>query len=687
MPDLVLELGCEELPATFVRRAYEQLAREVANRLSEAGLGNPEPECLGTPRRLLVHVPGLPDRQADSEKIQRGPGLKAAYDASGQPTPALQGFCRSQGVDPQDLYTEGDYVWLKKHVAGRPTAELLPEILADSIRALTFDKSMRWGQSRMRFARPIRWIIALLDGTVIPFDIEGVASSNQSCGHRFYAPDRFEVTDWTGLLSGLRERFVEPDPRLREATIREQAAQVANGTPELTADLVEENVFLTEWPRAIQGSFKEDFAHLPDAVLITAMAKHERFFPVRDDSGQLTRHFISIRNAGEDDPVRDGNEWVLNARFNDAKFFYDEDRKSTLDQFLAKTESMAFQEQLGSVRLRTDRLIEIMPDCLAWAGLDGSWTERGQLAARYAKADLSTGLVMELSSLQGVIGGEYARREGLDSSICDAIAGQYDPSRHLPMDTDAKRLGIALIAADQVDKLVGYLGVGLSPTGSSDPYGLRRAVTILIESAWGLQAGSFIGLFGAAAQRYAAQHHKGNFAVLESIAAILRSRYDALLSSEFRYDVLEAALAGEERHLFDPVFIRFRCDVMALAANDIGFLQTASRPINIVAAARSKGLSWPEATEELLTADVDSDEGLQLFDALQIARESLSASLDPMGVYQSLRSLEDPVNAFFSAAMVMADQERVRNARLSLLDAVSETILRYGDVSKIVVEG
>jgi glycyl-tRNA synthetase beta chain len=676
MPDLLFELGCEELPASAVRRAYTQLAEEIALRLREATLEPGDVRVMGTPRRLIVGIANLPDRQADAEKETRGPGLAGAFDADGKPTKALEGFCRGQGVDPATVEQRDGYVWVRKHVAGQATRDLLAEILPASVRALTFDKSMRWGTARMRFARPIRWILAAFGGEVVPFEIEGVASGLASRGHRFYAPQEFEARSFDTLVSELRKHFVEPDAAEREATIRAQAVQVASGAPEMTDALVDENVFLTEWPTALEGAFADEFLVLPDSVLVTAMAKHERFFPVRDGHGALTNKFVSIRNAGEDAAVRAGNAWVLNARFNDAKFFYEEDKKHRLDDFLAATDRMTFQEKLGSVRQRAERLAHLAE------AIAPHHANLAAQAARYAKADLSTGLVNELSSLQGIVGGDYARREGMAESVVDAIGSQYDLQRLAALTGESRTVGTAVFLADQIDKLVGYLGLGLAPSGSSDPFGLRRCATYLIEAAhlglW--EGGDFSSLVVASENLYLAENQPiepGR--ALELLAPIFLGRYEAMLP-DVRYDIREAATAGAEAPLLDPVAIRARIETMtALAANE-GLVATLTRPVNLTSAALKKGEvitagSYAEVAEDRL----DSVEGVTLLTALR--QQQGTSALD------RFRSLEPLLHAFFESTMIMVEDADTRAARLALIKVLSDEIGQMGDLSRLVFEG
>lgn len=695
MPELLVELGCEELPATSVRRAYADLLGGLTTLLSEAGVLESTGSALGTPRRLIVSFPSVSDRQPDVSKEQRGPALKAAFNEEGNPTPALLGFCRSQGIEVSDLRKDEQYVWVTKTIPGRPTAEILAEAIPKAIRGLSFDKSMRWGSGRMRFARPIRWILAAYDGQAVPFEIEGVASGTESRGHRFYSPAPFTATNITDLVSGLRERKVEPDADKRKETILTGAKSVANGIPDLPDALVEENTFLTEWPTAIQGSFRDEFHSLPSPVLVTAMAKHEKMFPVRDADGKLTTHFVFIRNAGVDEDVRKGCEWVLNARFNDAKFFYDEDAKFSMDDFLARTETIVFQEKLGVVRRRADRLSKLAEAIAFATGADEAEAAYAKQAGLYAKADLSAGLVGELTSLQGVIGGEYAKREGMAEEVCWALASQYDPSKNANPESAAARTAVRLVLADQLDKLAGYLGLGLEPSGSSDPYALRRAATILIEAAWNWPGvlPSYDELFTAALGAYADQGVELNESgARKALYALFSSRYSSLLP-EVRYDVLEAAIIDPEGPGTTlPKEIRFRTQVLAQLVDDVPFVQTATRPLNIVMSARKKGIEYghDNPASRLEHSALESAEGLELLQALTEQSAELQTktkAADVNGVASLLKGLAAPITKFFDNNMVMADQPEVRYARLTLLHLASLQLFTAGDFSKIVIEG
>jgi glycyl-tRNA synthetase beta chain len=693
MPELLLELGTEELPATTVARSSAELAEKIESALLEAGVLATESQktVYGTPRRLIVSFPDVATQQPDRTKEQRGPGLAAAFGADGQPSQALLGFCRSQGVDVADLRNDGLYVWVTKTEKGKPTRELLAEILPKAIRSLTFDKTMRWGTSRMRFARPIRWMLAAFDKQRVDFEIEGVASGTESRGHRFYSPAPFAATNLTELTKGLRERKVEPDPEKRKTAVLDGARKAAGpNIPDLPPALVDENTYLTEWPTAIAGDFHPDYLELPASVLVTAMAKHEKMFPTRDAAGKLTNRFVFVRNSGEDDSVSKGCAWVLNARFNDAKFFFDEDQRQSLDAFLEKTNGIIFQEKLGTVRQRADRLANL---CRNLIPADKEEVELASKAGLYAKADLATGLVGELTSLQGIIGGEYARREGFPEPVCWAIETQYNLDKN-PEATDLKsRLATRLVMADQLDKLAGYLGIGMIPSGSSDPFALRRAVTLLIEAAlgWPDRIPPYSGLFQTALDQYTQIELDQDKATL-ALCELFGSRYASVMP-DVRYDILQAAIidpAGWEAT--DPQGVRFRVQAMEALSQDIPFVQTATRPMNIVSAAKKKGIEFGEnePLQRLEHSALESASGLELFETLSEQNEALGDAAKEnklRAVQDMLKQLEAPINCFFDDTMVMVDEPDVRYARLTLLHATSLQLLTAGDFTKLVIEG
>lgn len=707
MPELLFEVGCEELPASQVQRAFTQLRDGVLARLAETRLTHGEASAFGTPRRLILVVRDLADRQPDSVKEQRGPKVSAAYDAAGQPTKALEGFCRSQGVAPSDVRVEGEYVWVTKPVPGLSAREVLAGILPDAIRSISFDKTMRWGAGRMRFARPIRWILALLGGEVVPFEVEGVDSGNRTRGHRIMAPAEFEVRSFEEFATKLRGTYVEFDPARRRERILAGAHDLwpkNQGTIEADDAILDENVYLTEWPMPSLGAFDDSFLELPESVLIVAMKKHEKFLPLRDVQGKLAPNFISIRNSGDEDTVIRGNQWVLAARFNDARFFFEEDTKErpTLPRFAAKLDRILFQERLGSLAHKAERLVSLCDTIAAQLCLsdeERAWAAR---AAALAKADLAAGLVMELPALQGIVGAEYAQRDGEPSAVCDAIRHHYGPE--VPPSDAGSRLARVLMAADRIDTLCGYLGLGIVPSGSSDPFGLRRATHMLIVNgqAWpqerpfpDLQA-----MVSWALSAYRTQGHDFSMSdVMKSLGELAMGRYEHLYDG-MRHDLLAAVLgAGWE----DPAKVASRATLITQRAARPGFVEyvrTATRPGNIARAAASKGIEAgtipPIASAMNRLQSVDSTlfeheaEAVLLRAAIDTTPEAtrLAEQRNYEGLYDLLHArLAAPIGAFFDSVMVMTEDVARRDNRLRLLSVLASLYIELADFSKVVIEG
>ncbi|MCZ8137786.1 MAG: glycine--tRNA ligase subunit beta [Armatimonadota bacterium] len=681
MPHFLLEIGCEELPASSIVRANRALAAEIQGMLEERGLGVDGVQLYGTPRRLIVAFDGLLAQQPDREKRSRGPAVGAAYDAEGKPTKALEGFCRGQGVDPATAESDGQYVWVTKTEPGRPTQEILGELIPLALEKVPFSKTMRWADLSVRFARPVRWILAAFDGELVPCAWAGIASGLASRGHRFEHPGPFEARTLDDLVRELRARMVEPDPQVRMQVIADRAQAVCSGTPDLSGDLVEENAFLTEWPEALEGSFPDEYLELPEPVLVTTMAKHERFFPVRDEAGRLMPKFISIRGGGVDEDVRKGNEWVLRARFNDARFFFIQDQRRTLDEFLEATQGMNFDAKLGTIRQRADRLASLARTFAEVAyGADVAGV--AELAGRYAKADLTTGLVDEMDELQGVIGGVYAQRDGLSADVAHAIGTHYAYQSNLMVVCVGAKAGLAVTLADQMDKLAGFLGLGRIPSGSSDPLGLRRAANILIEIAenGGAPTG-YESHLDAALAAYAAQgvelDREGAHKALKSL---MEQRYRSR-ADDIPADWLDAAM-GDGQDLLNPLVIQFRVLLARELAGEAELLSTLSRPLNLWSAAQKQGLNGSEGT-----ADLQSAEGEQLRQQATQAAAGLNEAYerrDAMAVKAAFVALSTPIHQFFESTMVMAEDTQVRDARLALVRQLTEMIRPAGDITKII---
>lgn len=692
MPQLLLEVGCEELPARSVRRAAEALLSLVRQAVEAEGLAKDTSAArwAATPRRLMVSIEEVAERQPDRQVERRGPSKSAAFDASGNPTKALEGFCRGAGITPAEVEVRGDYVWASKLEEGKSASQVLGSGLVAAIRQIPFEKTMRWGEGRTRFARPIRWIVALLGGEVIEFEVEGVPAGRESRGHRFLSPGPFAVSSWEDLMAGLRQRFVEPDEAKRRERIVSGAKAVAQGTPLLSNDLIEENVYLTEWPTAVAGEFRDEFLSLPRPVLIAAMAHHQRFFPVESEPGLLLNRFVSISNGGDEGTVRQGNEWVLNARFNDAKFFYDEDKRHTLDEFLLRTERIVFQEKLGTVRQRADRIARMAALLAEQAGLSGDATEHARRAGLYAKADLSTGLVSELPSLQGQIGGEYARREGFPEPVCRAIERHY--AADASSDDLGDRLATLVMCADQSDRIAGYLGIGELPSGSKDPFALRRSVGLLVEAQmqWAFSKVGVVEWIAEAAEGYREQgvDLRDSLMIRLGVQELLKGRYEHIFS-HLPHDAFDAAWAVA----WDEPSWRFaaRVEFLASISGDTEFIRLAKRAGNIVSAARKKGIEIQDSREDSpVVADLfESEAEVVLYEQLLTAEEEVDALPTTSFIERTevLRRLKPYIEAFFDDVMVMTDDTDRRDNRLRLLSRIDQIARTVADFSCFVIEG
>lgn len=692
MPELLIEIGCEELPAHSIERALAHFVKDMESSLKQADLWEEscEIKTACTPRRLIASFSNIKKAQPDKTEQKRGPSEKSAYEENGSPTPALQGFCKSVGVALQEAELRQGYVWVSVHVKGKPAQEIVGDLICHAIRSIPFSKTMRWGGGKMRFARPIRWLVAVFDGKDLEFELETLRSGNVSRGHRFLCPEEFTVSSYKDLIEGLRKRNVEPIPFERENIIRESYKKLSGNDASAFGDLVYENVFLTEYPVAIEGKLKEEFLFLPEEILVTAMAKHERFFPIYQN-GKITNRFVSITNGGDPETIRKGNEWVLNARYNDAKFFYDEDSRHSLDEFLEKTKGIVFQEKLGTIYQRSERLARLAAHFAEAFGFTSAESMDCEKSARLCKADLSTGLVSELPAMQGIVGGLYAKREGYSEFIAEAIYHHYKVQE--TANTPGKRAANLLHAVDCADRVAGFLGIGEIPKGSSDPYGLRGATGRLVE----LQlleikpAVSICNMLEKSAEFYSGQNIQiqptENW--MNDFKEMLFSRYE-LAFAHYRYDLREAVW---NIHWDKPTWeFAMRLQALHNKQDDIPFFRTGKRPANIVSSAIKKGWKVPEniTVEEIDRGLFEHDSERALFSATIEANseiERFHKSKDFMRIIESLEKLQQPISDFFDSVMVMVEDESYRNNRLQLLAWLDSLFKTIADFGVIVIEG
>ena len=677
--DLLFEIGTEEIPAHVMPHLLEDLAQLAETMLKEHRLSYEKVRTLGTPRRAALIVTGLAERQEDVNTETRGPSVAIAFDADGNPTKAGAGFARGQGVDPSALIQRDGYVYASVHESGAATAELLTSLLPDLVRAIPLPNSMRWGDLDFRFIRPIRWFVALYGKEIVPFTLAGVTSGNHSRGHRTLAPADFVITSAADYEAACEKAYIIVDPERRRAMICEQITETAKacgGTAEITPDLLEEVLYLVEYPTALSGSFEEKYLALPAEAVITPMRDHQRYFPVKAADGSLLPAFITVRNGGKAhlDVVAHGNERVLRARLADAQFFFDEDRKKSLAEHREKLKTVVFQRGLGSMYEKTERLMALttaIVEEMAAGDADGTALADAQRAAELSKADLVTGMVTEFTELQGIMGREYALLDGESPAVARAIDEQYMP-RFAGDELPQTPLGVALSVADKIDNIVGTFSQGRIPTGSQDPFGLRRQalglVLMLIEQESTMLLSDLVD---EACDLYDLEEFRDKMQVY--VADFIRLRLKNVLSERgVRYDVQEAVLGDVDLVADVPVRAAY---VERLLASEGGeaLVQSFVRVGNI-----ARSVTGGTVDPALFKAE---EEGA-LLSAYQTAAAARAEGEDTLPAEQALGRA---IDTFFDAVMVMDKDARVKENRLSLLKMIDDYLLETADYSKIVL--
>ena len=677
--DLLFEIGTEEIPAHVMPHLLEDLAQLAETMLKEHRLAYEKVRMLGTPRRAALIVTGLAERQEDVNTETRGPSVAIAFDADGNPTKAGAGFARGQGVDPSALIQRDGYVYASVHESGAATAELLTSLLPDLVRAIPLPNSMRWGDLDFRFIRPIRWFVALYGTEIVPFTLAGVTSGNHSRGHRTLAPADFVITSAADYEAACEKAYIIVDPERRRAMICEQITETAKacgGTAEITPDLLEEVLYLVEYPTALSGSFEEKYLALPAEAVITPMRDHQRYFPVKAADGSLLPAFITVRNGGKAhlDVVAHGNERVLRARLADAQFFFDEDRRKSLAEHREKLKTVVFQRGLGSMYEKTERLMALttaIVEEMAAGDADGTALADARRAAELSKADLVTGMVTEFTELQGIMGREYALLDGEDPAVARAIDEQYMP-RFAGDELPQTPLGVALSVADKIDNIVGTFSQGRIPTGSQDPFGLRRQalglVLMLIEQESTMLLSDLVD---EACDLYDLEEFRDKMQVY--VADFIRLRLKNVLSERgVRYDVQEAVLGDVDLVADVPVRAAY---VERLLASEGGeaLVQSFVRVGNI-----ARSVTGGTVDPALFKAE---EEGA-LLSAYQAAAAARAEGEDTLPAEQALGRA---IDTFFDAVMVMDKDARVKENRLSLLKMIDDYLLETADYSKIVL--
>lgn len=715
MEKLLFEIGTEEIPAKFMPGILKQLKELAAAKMQELRIPFEDITVYGTPRRMAFIADGVAETQADVVVEAKGPSVKIAY-VSGAPSKAAQGFARGQGVDVKDLVVRDNYVYAVKHLAGQPVVELLPGLLMDILTSLSFPKTMRWADYEFRFVRPIRWMVALFGDQIIPVEICGVKSGKFSMGHRFMQQSLKAAAESQGLLSAalskvgnkvysalagvkgaveipsagdykkvMYDNFVMVDQDERRALILQQIKDLAaqnGGEAEINEDLLEEVNYLVEWPTALCGKFEEKFLSLPKECIITPMREHQRYFPVLDEDGNLLNKFITVRNGGSEhlDIVTHGNERVLRARLSDAEFFFNEDRAIKLEDRLEKLKTVSFQEGLGNMYDKSERLVK-MAEMLRFAINTPVDEEELRRCALLCKTDLVTGMVIEFTELQGVMGREYALLDGEKPEVATGIFEHYLPrfaGDALPATTIGRIVGIG----DKLDNICATFSRGLAPTGSQDPYALRRqalgVINILLDANYHISLAKIIA--GILYLLDIKPEETGK--LVPQIMEFFKQRLRNLLMDQgIRYDVIDAVFADKRND--DMVDLAVRCKALAAyveAGNAEPLVQVSVRVSNLC-----KKIEKEVAISGALFKDESENKLHEVVAA--VSKEIIPEIVlyDYAAVLKAGERVIEPVNTFFDNVMVMDEDENVKNNRLAMLEEVRGIVNAVGDLSLLVL--
>ena len=679
--DLLFEIGAEEIPAGFMPNILGQLKQLAETKLNDAHLPFESIATYGTPRRLALIVKGLADTSAEISERHKGPSASIAYDADGNATKAAIGFARGKGLDVADLVVEDGYIYAETKTAGVPAKDIVTDMLPQLITGLNFPKSMHWGNLDAKFVRPVRWLVALLDEEVIPVEFATVKSGNVTRGHRFLGADEITIKNAASYVDTLKENFVMVDQDARRELISKQLHDIAaskNASIVWDDDLLEEINYLVEWPTALCGGFEESYLALPDAAIITPMKDHQRYFPLVDQNGKLLPMFLTVRNGSDHsiEVVQAGNERVLRARLDDAKFFFNEDRKKPLIDRQDGLTKIVFQEGLGNLADKTERLLKLGRVFGEECGLHEDAAVVLERATELAKTDLTTGMVTEFTELQGVMGKEYALLDGESPEVAEAIFEQYLPrfaGDVLPQTEAGKVLSII----DKVDNIVATFSRGLIPTGSQDPYALRRQtigiLNILLGSEWNI---SLRPIFKASMELLNVPAEKQE-ELLGQVEEFFTLRLkNIFLDREVPHHVIDLLLSNNELSVADAEGL-----VNALLANrideNVELVQAYTRMYNLV-----KDVEYTGVNTDLLKEDAEK----ALFEAASKASEASLAAWeanDYAAVVAVPATLVPAINKFFEDVMVMDKDEAIKANRLQLVRLAYSVMAIIGDISAL----
>ncbi|HZK32929.1 MAG TPA: glycine--tRNA ligase subunit beta [Tissierellaceae bacterium] len=684
----LLEIGVEELPARHIDDALKELELNTVNMLKEERINYKEVKPYTTPRRLTLIIEGLDEKQSDLKENIKGPAKRIAFDEEERPTRALQGFMKGQGVDISSIYTEEfngeEYVFTNILKKGKTLEEVINIHMPNIIKSIHFPKSMKWGGKNLRFSRPIRWLVSMLNNDIVPFDLEGIPVSNITKGHRFLGSDSIKIDHVNNYIGLLRKNYVIVDQKERKEIIKygaEKLAKEKGGNLQIDEELLNEVTNLVEYPTPLIGRIKEEYLKLPEDIVITPMKEHLRYFPVLNDKNKLLPYFITVRNGNEDyiETVIKGNEKVLGARLEDAKFFYMDDIKEPLETYVEDLKGIVFQEKLGTLydkTMRVGKLANKIGESLEVGEETESNIER---AAYLSKADLVTKVVTEFTELQGKMGMEYAKISKEKEIVSLAILEQYLPrfaGDKLPTTT----AGTVLSMADKFDTIAGLFAIGIHPTGSQDPFGLRRQalgiINIILEKKLNLSIDETISTalyMYVDINRLAFDYEKVKGEIIDFFKGRIESMF---ISMGIRYDVVDALIDADVKDIYDT---KIKADELNkwLEEELSEVLISFKRIANLVEKTSSQ-----EVNKDLLV-----NEELNLYESHRDVEEKIDKLIEKKDYYEALEelsTLQEPIDDYFDNVMVMVEDEKIKNNRLGLLRKIYDTMLKICDLSKIV---
>lgn len=681
---LLYEIGIEEMPSRFVESTLNQLKENLNKSLNEKRIHFENIDTFATPRRLVLVVNNIAQRQTDFEEEVKGPSKKISLDKDGKFTKAAQGFMRGKGLSEKDVYFKNidgeEYLFATLKEIGMETETVLLDVLSEIVKAVVFPKSMRWGGKNMRFVRPIRWLVALLNDKVVPVDLEGIIASNVTVGHRFLGQKSIEVNSLEDYLKKLRENYVILDQNERKSIILEQINKVAdsiNGKIDMDEDLLDEVTYIVEYPTAFYGEFDKSYISLPKEVVKTPMKAHQRYFPVVDENNDLLANFIAVRNGNDYkiENVKKGNEKVLEARLADALFFFKEDTKHNLEYYREKLDSVVFQEKLGTLLDKSNRIYNLSKKVGKYFDLNNEELER---AAYLCKSDLVTSMVFEFDELQGYMGMEYSKLDGESLTVSNAIYEHYLP-RFSGDVVPSSLEGSVLSIIDKIDTIAGFFAIGIQPTGSADPFALRRQclgiLTILLKNNISLDISKLVEL---ALEEYSNINFDKEIVVSEVISFFNDRTSNMFREMGIRYDVIDAVLSSAEKNILD-LYTRAEAINKWIDRDSLTDMLVAFNRVSTLA---QKSNNSTVDNSKLIDASEKA-----LYDEFLVVDSEIISFMNSKEYTKALdrfAGLKPFIDSFFDSVMVMDEDDSIRNNRLGLLRKIYDSMLNICDLSKIV---